>query len=299
MANDFNIKNDNSIGFTPALNRVLEICVDDIEGAQISQAGGADRIELCSALPLGGLTPSMGHFLYSLQSAPLIEVVTIIRARHGSFVFQSSEKATMLNDIALFVSAAKDLDRIFAHTHLNIDAGSNYPNSKTILPAQQRIGFATGAITRQNKIDKSFMQDAVAAAAGAPVTCHRAFDQCDDLPQALEDLHACGVKRVLSGGGSSSAGNNRLLLKQLVQQAKDLGMHLVACGGLRPPQPHESDNSLVDILEQCHATQVHLRAPILASLVNGDSPQNDYDDGTLEVTDLEIVKRAAQIVHGI
>lgn len=77
---------------------VLEICVDDAAGLAAARAGGADRIELCAALALGGLTPSAG--LMAQAAGIGLPVMAMIRPRAGDFVWSPDERAAMLVEIA-------------------------------------------------------------------------------------------------------------------------------------------------------------------------------------------------------
>ena len=154
--------------------RILEICVDDAAGLAAAIAGGADRIELCAALALGGLTPAKSLMRAAAQ-AP-IPVHAMIRPRAGGFVFGAAEVDLMRADID------------DAH-------------------AAGLAGVVLGASLPDNTLDEACLSrlQEHAAALGLSTTLHRAFDLVPDLDAALESAIALGFDRVLTSGGASTA----------------------------------------------------------------------------------------------
>src|SRR5688572_29621086 len=147
---------------------LVEVAVDSIAGAAAAAAGGADRIELCNDLGAGGLTPSLGLF-DAVRAAVRVPVFVMIRPRPGDFLFDPGELGVMQRDLE----------------HLRA-AGAH--------------GIVTGVLRADGAIDADAMRALVAAAAPLPVTCHRAFDLCDDAIAAIDALAALGVVRVLTSG---------------------------------------------------------------------------------------------------
>lgn len=151
---------------------LLEVCVDSTEGILAAVGGGADRIELCSALELGGLTPSFGQ----MQRAAAIglPVHALIRSRAGDFCFGPDEIATMVADIE----------------------------------AARRIGLA-GVVIGAARCDGALEADAlarmVAAASGMQITLHRVFDLVPDVAAAVETAVRLGCHRILTSGGAVTA----------------------------------------------------------------------------------------------
>ena len=165
----------------------FEICAVNIQSALAAQAAGAHRIELCSALDVGGLTPSPGLISKAVDLLD-IPVNVLIRPREGNFTFSGHEFEVMLDDIR------------FCR-----EAGAN--------------GVVVGALTPDFKLDGPRMQEMKAAAGNMEIVCHRAFDFTSDPQQALESLIGWGYVRVLSSGQASNAMEGRFLLQKLVQQA--------------------------------------------------------------------------------
>jgi len=166
---------------------ILEICAGNLQSALAAQEGGAHRIELCSALDCGGLTPSLG-LLHAVRKHLHIAVNVLIRPREGNFCYDDAELAVMLDDIRLCRDAGAD-------------------------------GVAIGALDAENQLDIPKMQALCQAAAGMDITCHRAFDFAPDPIEALNSLVALGIPRVLTSGQATSAFEGRFLLKNLVEHA--------------------------------------------------------------------------------
>ncbi|KDM91909.1 copper homeostasis protein CutC [Photobacterium galatheae] len=151
----------------------LEVCIDNIESLHAAQQGGATRIELCSSLSLGGLTPSLGFMRQAARTAK-IPVYAMIRPRQGDFLFSDEDLEIMLADI-----------------HAAKQAGLQ--------------GVVIGVLTRDGQIDTVQLSALMQAAQGLGVTFHRAIDQCADYHEALDILMSAGCERVLTSGLKASA----------------------------------------------------------------------------------------------
>ncbi|MCA0938559.1 copper homeostasis protein CutC [Yangia mangrovi] len=157
------------------MTRILEICVDSPSGLAAAIEGGADRIELCAALALGGLTPSPG--LISLAARAPIPVMAMIRPRAGGFDWSEEEVGTMEVEIAAVARAGL--------AGVVIGATRSEAGSVTLdLPVMQRL---------------------VAAAKGLDLTLHRCIDLMEDPLEALDQAAALGISRILSSGGAATA----------------------------------------------------------------------------------------------
>lgn len=153
---------------------LLEVCVDNVEGLATAIAAGADRIELCAALDVGGLTPTAG--LMRIAVASPVQVVAMIRPRAGHFCFDDQEIQLMLNEI----DAAAD-------------AGLN--------------GVVLGASLADGQLDHRTLEKLIRRAVGLDLGCtlHRAIDLCPDLTQATNTAIELGFERILTSGGAPSA----------------------------------------------------------------------------------------------
>jgi len=150
----------------------LEICVDDEAGIAAAAAGGADRIELCAALALGGLTPSAGLMLLAAESP--LPALAMIRPRAGDFVWTRAERAAMRAEIAATRAAGL-------------------------------AGVVIGASLPDGRLDGETLEDLLKAAEGLDVTLHRAVDLTPDPVEAMALCAGLGIARVLSSGGAQTA----------------------------------------------------------------------------------------------
>jgi copper homeostasis protein len=152
----------------------LEVCVDNVHGLAAALEGGADRIELCSALDVGGLTPSAG-LLRAASTSP-VPVVAMIRPRGGDFCFNALETQLMLDEI----------DAVAASGLQGVVLGASLPDGRLDQVTLERLVRRAGDC-------------------GLRCTLHRAIDLCPDLAQATRLAIDLGFERILSSGGASSA----------------------------------------------------------------------------------------------
>ncbi len=178
----------------------MEICCTSLDDALAAGRGGADRIELCEDLAVGGVTPGDG-LVDAVKAAVDLPVFVLVRARGGDFCFERREIDTMLSSIA----RAREL-------------GAD--------------GIVCGALTPGGEVDRDACARMVEAARPLPFTFHRALDACADRGQALRDLRGLGVDRVLTSGGQERASDDPGRMRGLVQAAGD-GPTVLCCGGVR------------------------------------------------------------------
>jgi copper homeostasis protein len=164
---------------------LLEVCVDSPAGLEAAVSGGADRIELCSALALSGLTPSPG--LMALAAEAPVPVYAMIRPHPGDFVYGPRELDTMRREI----DAAR---------------------------AAGLAGVVFGATRRTGELDEAALAGLIGHAKGMGTTLHRAFDLTPDLGAALETAVGLGFERVLTSGGEITAGLGAERIAELVEQ---------------------------------------------------------------------------------
>lgn len=168
---------------------LVEGCVEGLADAQAAARGGADRLELCADLAVGGTTPSV-EVVRAVKGRVFIPVFAMARPRGGSFVYSAAEVQQTLDDIERMIAAGAD-------------------------------GVVVGALTSDTEIDLTALRGFVARAGGVPVTFHRAFDETLEFARALETLIDAGVQRVLTAGGKGTALEGAARLGSLVEQAGD------------------------------------------------------------------------------
>jgi copper homeostasis protein len=179
----------------------LEICVDSVESAIAAELGGAQRVELCSALYAGGLTPSLG-MIRAVRSSIRIGLHVMIRPRAGDFVYSNHELAIMRDDIALAAAAGAD-------------------------------GVVFGLLDEHSDIDAKRTQSLVELSRPMQVTFHRAFDMTRDPTTAIEAIIRTGADRILTSGAQQDAMSGRKQLRALLQAAGSR-IRVMAGGGVRP-----------------------------------------------------------------
>ncbi|RCS30812.1 copper homeostasis protein CutC [Rhodanobacter denitrificans] len=166
---------------------ILEIAANSVASALAAEQGGADRVELCTALELGGLTPS--HAQIALARDRLrIPLYVLIRPRAGDFLYGDLECETMQRDIEACAALGCD-------------------------------GVVLGVLDAEGNVDTPRCRALIAAAGKLGVTFHRAFDMSRDPVRALEDIIALGCERVLTSGAQASAVEGAALIRELVVQA--------------------------------------------------------------------------------
>jgi copper homeostasis protein len=176
-----------------------EVCCPSLDAVVKAVAAGADRIELCERLEVGGVTPSGQLIKDTLAIAGAVPVNILIRPREGDFVYDDMEAAQMLASIAL----CKKLE-------VN--------------------GVVIGALRRDGSVDMELMRRLVAASRPMRITFHRAFDECSDVFAALEDIISLGIERLLTSGHSATAWEGRFTLKELTVRAAGRIVIMPGCG---------------------------------------------------------------------
>ncbi|XP_076308099.1 copper homeostasis protein cutC homolog isoform X2 [Tachypleus tridentatus] len=201
---------------------MMEVCVDSITSALNAQKGGASRIELCSSLAEGGLTPSIG-LIQRVKSLVQLPVFVMIRPRGGDFCYSQHELEVMLADL----SAVKDN---------GVD------------------GAVLGVLTRNGDVDMEKCHCLLEHAHPLPVTFHRAFDLVQDPLKALSAVKALGCQRLLTSGQAQSALDGLSLIAQLVKESGDF-LSIMPGGGI-------TETNVEEILSKSGATEFHASASV-------------------------------------
>ena len=199
---------------------LLEICCGSLDDALEAAAGGADRVELCSALFLGGLTPSIGTVVEAGRRLR-IPFIAMVRPRGGGFCYTAAEFATMERD-----------------AELAVEAGAG--------------GVVMGVLRENGAVDAKRTRALVRRAGDAQAVFHRAFDVTPRPFDALETLIDLGVTRVLTSGQKDSVPEGAPLLAELLARARGR-IEILPGGGIAPW-------NVAECVRRTGASQVHLTA---------------------------------------
>jgi len=180
---------------------LLEVIATTLADAKAAARGGADRLELVTAMGEGGLTPSIG-LIDAVLEAVTIPVHVIVRPHSRSFAYDPDDYAVMLRDVRAVKSAGAQ-------------------------------AVVIGMLTPSREVDRDGLQRAIDAADGMPLTFHRAFDEARDLAEAFDVLLGFNaVKTVLTSGGKPSVLDAQAQIETLVRRAADTHCTVLAGAGL-------------------------------------------------------------------
>ncbi|MEJ7649316.1 MAG: copper homeostasis protein CutC [Nakamurella sp.] len=223
---------------TPGAGVLTEVCVDSVAGVRIAAAAGADRVELCSGLEVGGLTPSAALIEHALAATggSGLAVHVLIRPRSGDFRYSIDEIRCMERDVAIAVELGARGVVIGA---LNVDGSVDLDVTSRLVAVARAAGRAAAVAhpRRSSRIG---------------VTFHRAFDLTADPFAALEAVRLCGIERILTSGQAAGAAAGAVLLRKLVSAAGSGGapIAILAGGGIGP-------DTVADLISTTGVREVH------------------------------------------
>ena len=245
---------------------LIEACVDSYASCVAAYRGGADRLELCAHLVIGGTTPSAALFRQVQRDIP-VKTNVLIRPRFGDFLYTEAELEQMCEEIQMFRGL-----------------GAN--------------GVVIGALTPDGDLDLRAMQRMLDCAAGMEVTLHRAFDMTRDSMRTLEDAIALGCRTILTSGQEKNALVGAPLLRQLHEAAAGRIDIMAGCGVKK--------ENIREIYELSGITTFHTtaRSGVIDSGMRyrkqtvsmGLPSLSEYE---LWQTDEDELRACAQIVHGL
>lgn len=218
--------------------KTLEVCTGSITSVLHAAEGGAGRIELCSGLDEGGLTPSVGLIQAAIQvEGPKKNV--LIRPRGGDFLYSETEQDIIVDDI--FAARRAGVDGVVVGA-LTADGDVDQDACRRFIDAAkgEYVDFAEG------DLDEAFFLPPVS------VTFHRAFDLCRDPNAALETIIALGFDRILTSGQAATAEAGIPLLRELVERAGERIVIMPGCG--------VTPENAARILAETGATEFHASA---------------------------------------
>jgi copper homeostasis protein len=196
----------------------VEVCVESVASAVAAARGGAARVELCSDLLEGGLTPSAGQIEVVRQNIS-VGLHVMIRPHGGDFLYSPEELEIMQRDIQVAKNLGAD-------------------------------GVVFGILEPGGNVDLKNTRRLVDCARPLSVTFHRAFDMSADLFRALEDIVICGADRVLTSGAQSTAALGRRVIAELIRVAEGRVV-VVPAGGI-------AGSEVRHLLERTGASEIHV-----------------------------------------
>jgi copper homeostasis protein len=202
----------------------VEVSVGSVADVEAAVAAGADRLELCSALELGGQTPSLG-LVEQVMAHSRVPVVVMLRPRAGGFCYDRPEFAAMHAD---------------AERCLNLGAA----------------GVVFGILDRRGSIDVPRSREVIERAGDAQTVFHRAFDFVSNQLAALDQLIEAGCSRVLTSGGKPTVIEGAAIIRELIEHAQGR-IEVLPAGQIRA-------ENVVDLVRNTGCTQVHMGAAVAA-----------------------------------
>lgn len=242
----------------------IEVCAASVQSALTAQLAGADRVELCSSLELGGITPSAATIEKTREILD-IEVYVLIRPRPGDFFYSSLEFDTIKRDILFCKNIATEDGK-------KID------------------GVVIGLLHENGQIDVERTKELVDLAAPMKVTFHRAFDRAIDPFSSLEKIIATGAHRILTSGQNINAYEGRLLLKELVE--KSAGRISIM------PGAGVNAQNILSLSQITRAREFHLSGKsVVKSKMTFDHPNFEFTENNFSETEIKKIMDAKKMVN--
>lgn len=202
---------------------ILEVCVDSVESAKAAVRGGADRLELCANLVIGGTTPGVSQFK-QIRKACNIPINVLIRPRYGDFLYTDHEFQMILEDARMFQELGAD-------------------------------GFVVGFLDPDGNLDKQRLHKLRKEAGRGSMTLHRAFDVCRDPFQSLKEAMEIGVDTILTSGQQDTCLKGKKLLGELVRLAADK-IDIMAGSGV-------DGDAILSLMEESHVRCFHMSGKVI------------------------------------
>ena len=238
---------------------IVEVCANSVQSALNAQQAGADRLEICTELGIGGLTPSYGMLL-QMKEEISIPIHVLIRPRSGDFTYSDPEFNAMLKDIETCVELGFE-------------------------------GIVSGVLNEDATIDIQRTKLLLEASNGLQFTFHRAFDWVTDPMHSLEELERIGIHNILTSGQQSSAMAGMSLLKELKKAAQSC--EIIPASGIRAAEASEFKKEGFNSIH-LSGVRLHTRLGELPS-PSMNSPELLEED-KIAITDPEIIRNVIKTV---
>jgi copper homeostasis protein len=252
----------------------MEVCVDSFESALAAVQGGAQRIELCSSLDQGGLTPSLGLLTLIRRRLPSeLNIFIMIRCRSGDFIYDNDELDVMKEEIHSFIQSNHCIN-----------------------------GFVLGALNPDGTIDITSIKKLIEQIPkDISLTFHRAFDFISKWENGIDQLIQLGFQRILTSGLETNAYYGRKCIRQMISYAQNRIIILPGCG--------ITATNLESILRETGAKEFHSSARVrkpskmvyknLQKKISLNGSNNPDEDNSIQVTDRDKVKLMMDIYRKV
>lgn len=180
---------------------ILEVCTDSMESALAAERGGADRIELCGNLVIGGTTPSRALF-EKIRKETNLKIRVLLRPRFGDFCYSQNEYEILIEEVKMFRQLGAD-------------------------------GIVIGCLNPDGSLNMEQMKGLIEESGEMDVTLHRAFDVSRDAMEALEQAISLGCRTILTSGQKNSAWEGRASLAKLQEESRGR-IEILAGSGIKP-----------------------------------------------------------------
>ncbi|MBP1924840.1 copper homeostasis protein [Sedimentibacter acidaminivorans] len=243
---------------------ILEVCVDSYTSLMIAKDAGADRIELCSSLNIGGITPSYG-LMKMAKEVEDIEIFVMIRPRSGDFLYDNNEFQTMKRDIEIVKELGFD-------------------------------GIVTGILLSDGRIDIDRMNELVYFANPLKVVFHRAFDDAKDPVLDISKLIDMGVCRILTSGQRVNALEGA---EYIAKMQADFGKNITIMPGCGV-----NANNIKKIYEITGCSHYHMSGKVnigskmeyRGNIMRMSTPQSEF---IVERSDYDLIKKARDVIDNL
>lgn len=243
----------------------LEVCANTLTSALAAQEGGAIRVELCDNLGEGGTTPSYGQIKLARKMLH-IKLYVLIRPREGDFLYSDTEFEIMKTDVQNCIDIGCD-------------------------------GVVIGILNPDGSVDTKRCSELVKMATdkGLGVTFHRAFDMCNDMDKALEEIIAMGCERILTSGGRSTAIEGANVIAHLLKKAA--GRIIIM------PGSGVSESTVADLIHYTKAQEIHssARGPVKSQMQYHNDriilTRDHLDEFSILMTDVNKVREIIRLAN--
>lgn len=242
---------------------VLEACVDSVKSAIEAEKGGAQRVELCSNLIIGGTSPGAALFRRIRKHTDL-KIRVLLRPRFGDFCYGDYEFDMMKEDVAMYRDLGAD-------------------------------GIVTGILKPNGDLDAERMSELIKIAGDTDVALHRAFDVCRNPQEALEQSVELGIKTILTSGQKNSAWEGRDLIKELVEQSAGR-IEILAGAGISP-------ETIEKLVPYTGASSYHMSGKVILNSAMEFRREGvsmgfpGFSEYEIWQTDAENIRRAAEVLE--